>query len=167
MLKSNRSLIVFQRSMWRDYLEEMDFSGECEHSLRCCGALMKGGRQCSWAVNDVISCNEEEKWLFWLHGWNLSALVDVSLKICLICLYLFCQCLLWLCLSFKTPWSRFLQSICYLFIPSFLYLPFLPPSSAVILPGCRFPFEPVCRSRSSPETWQIDGESVLRVRGRK
>lgn len=88
---------------------------------------------------------------------------------------------LWLCFSCKNAWSGFLQSIeLPIFLPSFfpslISFLFLGSSScAVILPGCRFPSEPVYWSHSSPETaasvtapsetWQIDGESVIQVRG--
>lgn len=140
-------------------------------------SLMEGGREFSWGVNDVISCNEEEKWNLTLQK-SLCSDRRVTEDLFDSFFYLFCQGLLWLCLSSKNPWSGFLQSICYLYsFTSFSFLPFLPPSSAVILPGCRFPFEPVYRTRSSPETagdvtappetWQIDGESALWVRGGK
>ncbi len=65
-------------------------------------------------------------------------------------------------LQYKNAWSGFLQRS---ELPSFISFPFL---GAVILPGCRFPSEPVYWSRSSPETaagvtapsgtCQIDGE---------
>lgn len=106
-----------------------------------------------------------------------SALVDVSLKIYFLpfsdsSANVHFEALLWLWFSSKTAWSGFLQSTelpFFLHFFSFPFLSFLPSYSAVILPGCRFLFEPVYRSHSSPvtavdvtapsETWQIDGES--------